>query len=378
METEEDTFEGFWALRVDPGLTFCQIAPASYRVTMAAYGETKDSTRSTLRVYIDKMDFVLCSLRPGKLTQQPLNLTVVKGEEVQFSVTGNNPVYLTGNYLKEESDESDEDIDDEELAAFLNAHGQIDGDAATKAKERAELLSLMDKELPSDTDDESFEEEESDEDENEEEEEQEESEDEDEEEEDEEEEEEPAKATSTPEKAKKKVKFADQQAKVEKKEVAKPTKEQPKPTPAADKKEPAKSKKRPAEEEKGAVDKKAKAEETKQTEPEVKDFTKLNFTDTKIGQGRGVKNGDKVGIRYIGRLQNGKVFDKNVSGKPLFVNVGRQEVIKGFDQALVGMKLGGERTVRIPSHLAYGKKGLPPAIPKNANLQFEIKLISLA
>lgn len=66
------------------------------------------------------------------------------------------------------------------------------------------------------------------------------------------------------------------------------------------------------------------------------------------------------------------MFDKNVSGKPLFVNVGRQEVIKGFDQALVGMKLGGERTVRIPSHLAYGKKGLPPAIPKNANLQFEV------
>lgn len=134
------------------------------------------------------MDFVLCSLRPGKVKRHWVkwqvngirwNLYVLRGSSLsnlstslllkekksnflslvtsrcyywrawtvcnrldifQFALS---PVYLTGNYLKEESDESDEDIDDEELAAFLNAHGQIDGDAWVIEKELPWFFELL-------------------------------------------------------------------------------------------------------------------------------------------------------------------------------------------------------------------------------------------
>jgi FK506-binding nuclear protein len=77
-------------------------------------------------------------------------------------------------------------------------------------------------------------------------------------------------------------------------------------------------------------------------------------------------------MRYIGKLTNGKVFDKNVSGKPFNFRLGAGEVIKGWDQGIVGMKLGGERKLTIPAPLAYGKRGAPPQIPGNATLVFEV------
>ncbi|OAD76087.1 hypothetical protein PHYBLDRAFT_110386, partial [Phycomyces blakesleeanus NRRL 1555(-)] len=89
------------------------------------------------------------------------------------------------------------------------------------------------------------------------------------------------------------------------------------------------------------------------------------------------KNGQRIGVRYIGKLTNGKVFDKNTSGKPFNFLLGRGEVIKGWDAGCVGMKLGGERKLTIPAELAYGKRGAPPDIPRNATLIFEVKLVSM-
>jgi FK506-binding nuclear protein len=82
-------------------------------------------------------------------------------------------------------------------------------------------------------------------------------------------------------------------------------------------------------------------------------------------------------MRYIGKLTNGKVFDKNVSGKPFSFLLGRGEVIKGWDLGIAGMKAGGERKLTIPAPLAYGKRGAPPDIPKNATLVFDVKLLSM-
>ncbi|RUP46630.1 hypothetical protein BC936DRAFT_146705 [Jimgerdemannia flammicorona] len=98
----------------------------------------------------------------------------------------------------------------------------------------------------------------------------------------------------------------------------------------------------------------------------------LVIEDIKIGTGPKAKAGKKIGMRYIGRLTNGKVFDKNVNGKPFHFNLGKGEVIKGWDIGIAGMQLGGERKLTIPATLAYGSQGSPPDIPKNATLEFEV------
>lgn len=78
-----------------------------------------------------------------------------------------------------------------------------------------------------------------------------------------------------------------------------------------------------------------------------------------------------MAVRYIVRAK-GKVVDKNVSGDPFRFTLGRGEVIKGWDQGILGMKLGGERRLTVPSNLAYGKKGNPPKIPGKVNLTFDV------
>lgn len=98
--------------------------------------------------------------------------------------------------------------------------------------------------------------------------------------------------------------------------------------------------------------------------------------DRKSGSGPGAKKNSKVEMRYIGKLENGKVFDSNKSGKPFSFKLGTGEVIKGWDIGLEGISAGGERRITIPAHLAYGNKALP-GIPKNSKLIFDVKCLSV-
>lgn len=100
--------------------------------------------------------------------------------------------------------------------------------------------------------------------------------------------------------------------------------------------------------------------------------------DRTVGKGRQCKKGDKVGMRYIGKLKKNekKVFDKNVKGKPFVFNLGKGDVIKGWDIGVAGMAVGGERRIIIPSAYAYGKTALP-GIPANSDLIFDVKLVSM-
>jgi FK506-binding nuclear protein len=77
----------------------------------------------------------------------------------------------------------------------------------------------------------------------------------------------------------------------------------------------------------------------------------LKIIDTKVGQGADAKAGQSVSMRYIGKLNNGKVFDSNTKGKPFNFKLGRGEVIKGWDEGIKGMKLGGERKLIVPANL---------------------------
>ncbi len=106
-------------------------------------------------------------------------------------------------------------------------------------------------------------------------------------------------------------------------------------------------------------------------------ITKLVVQDTKVGEGAEVKDGSVVSVHYVGMLQGGEEFDNSYKkGTPFTFVVGKGSVIKGWDMGLMGMKVGGERILVIPSDLAYGEYGVGP-IPSRATLLFSIELLSI-
>ena len=108
----------------------------------------------------------------------------------------------------------------------------------------------------------------------------------------------------------------------------------------------------------------------------IKDISGVTVDDRKIGSGPAAKKGSRLEMRYIGKLDDGKVFDSNKSGKPFSFKLGTGEVIKGWDVGLTGISAGGERRLVIPAHLAYGKKSMP-GIPANSKLTFDIKCLTV-
>ncbi|KFY93750.1 hypothetical protein V498_04272 [Pseudogymnoascus sp. VKM F-4517 (FW-2822)] len=102
----------------------------------------------------------------------------------------------------------------------------------------------------------------------------------------------------------------------------------------------------------------------------------VKVDDKKIGSGPAAKKGDRVGMRYIGKLTDGKVFDANKKGKPFSFKLGVGEVIQGWDFGIAGMQVGGERRLTVPSNLAYGSKSLP-GIPANSTLVFDVKMLEI-
>ena len=104
----------------------------------------------------------------------------------------------------------------------------------------------------------------------------------------------------------------------------------------------------------------------------------LKYIDLKVGTGDKAKKGNKVQVHYTGWLKNGKKFASSVdSGKPFEFELGADEVIKGWDEGVTGMKPGGKRKLIIPSKLAYGEKGFGNVIPPNAELTFEVELLKI-
>ncbi|KAL2064996.1 hypothetical protein VTL71DRAFT_4136 [Oculimacula yallundae] len=108
----------------------------------------------------------------------------------------------------------------------------------------------------------------------------------------------------------------------------------------------------------------------------VKTVGGVKIDDKKLGSGPACKKGSRVGMRYIGKLEDGKVFDSNKKGKPFSFKLGTGEVIKGWDIGVAGMSVGGERRLTVPANLAYGSKALP-GIPANSTLIFDVKLIEI-
>jgi FKBP-type peptidyl-prolyl cis-trans isomerase len=106
----------------------------------------------------------------------------------------------------------------------------------------------------------------------------------------------------------------------------------------------------------------------------------FKITDVATGTGAAVQNGDTVSVLYTGSLDDGTVFDASSlhGNQPFSFTVGANQVIKGWDLGLVGMKVGGKRELVIPPELGYGANPPTTAIPPNATLHFTVELLSIS
>ncbi|TFK54079.1 hypothetical protein OE88DRAFT_1723849 [Heliocybe sulcata] len=375
-----------WSTVLKPGQKESVVPLSDLRITNAALGSelVSQDKRTSIKVTYqtaanledDESDdeeppspiseTILCSLTPGKIEQATFDLILEQELEYEFEVVGPNTVYLTGNYIDQNTnnvpfnDESEPDSDEEDFdLRDVSSDVEIDP---------SEL------DVPSDQDADRFEE-------------------------IQDEEEQPAaKGGKRPRESD--VMETDEQpqeklSKSAKKKLNKKLKtEGGKAVPVGDeppssvKPEEKKSKKDGKQDK---ADQKAKSAggETQTLEGGLK------IRDVKIGNGPKVKKGSQVSMRYIGnstarklpqnmltfradagKLQNGTIFDKNTKGQPFTTTIGKGEVIKGWDVGIQGMQVGGERLLIVPPGMGYGNKKMG-TIPANSTLTFEVKLISL-
>jgi peptidylprolyl isomerase len=114
------------------------------------------------------------------------------------------------------------------------------------------------------------------------------------------------------------------------------------------------------------------------TPGEVTTASGLKYIDEVVGTGASPKPSQNVTVHYTGTLEDGTKFDSSVDrGQPYPFRIGTGAVIKGWDEGVMTMKVGGKRRLMIPAKLGYGAAGNPPKIPPNAPLIFEVELLSV-
>ncbi|EHK17564.1 uncharacterized protein TRIVIDRAFT_173247 [Trichoderma virens Gv29-8] len=301
----------------------------------------------------DLENFVLCTLDTERNYQQPLDITVNQGEKVFFVVSGTHTVYLTGNYIMDDEDEErEEGEDDYDLSPDELEYAMGEEDSEEESDDLDDIADPRITEVDSD-------------------------------------EEVPKLVPTDSKKGKNKRSAAEAEgldeliskaadSKLSKKQQKKLKNNKGEAVAAEEKEEKKDTKKVQFAKnlEQGPTGSAEKAKQAGKASLGVKNVQGVTVDDRTIGKGRTVKNGDTVGVRYIGKLQNGQQFDANKKGKPFSFKIGKGQVIKGWDVGIVGMAIGGERRLTIPAHLAYGSKSLP-GIPANSQLTFDVKLLEI-
>ena len=107
-------------------------------------------------------------------------------------------------------------------------------------------------------------------------------------------------------------------------------------------------------------------------------MSELIIEDLTVGDGATASAGQSVSVHYTGWLTNGQKFDSSVDrNEPFEFNLGRGQVIPGWDQGVAGMQVGGKRKLTIPPEMAYGSRGAGGVIPPNATLVFDVELLAV-
>lgn len=352
----------FWGLIVKQGKKYSKVVEQDFQLTHAAL-DLSDSTGDVqVMLTTDNITYLLCTLNKG-IPQVQLDQQFAAGDEISFATKGQGVVHLTGNVLPDEfgdmGDEEDEEEDEEEAVLEKNGVSKVrSAKQAAKAKVAKEIAAG---EVPSESDDEDAtftesmleesalngddddEEDDDDDDEDDAEDDDDDGEDDDEDEEDDDEEEEEE---------------DEEEEELPKAKVAKLS----------------------SNDSKGSVNGNAKPKDSAPKKQEQQKGVRtlqdgLMVEDLKVGSGSEAKPGKKVAVYYEGRLKsNNKLFDSTNKGPGLKFNLGRGDVIKGWDLGVAGMKVGGKRRLVIPHKLAYGQKGSPPVIPPCSTLVFEVEL----
>ena len=110
---------------------------------------------------------------------------------------------------------------------------------------------------------------------------------------------------------------------------------------------------------------------------EITTASGLKYIEVVEGTGPVATTGQRVSVDYTGTLQNGTKFDSSVGRQPYEFVLGSGTVIKGWDEGIAGMKVGGKRKLIIPASLGYGPQGRPPSIPGNSTLLFDVELMGI-
>ena len=110
----------------------------------------------------------------------------------------------------------------------------------------------------------------------------------------------------------------------------------------------------------------------------MKTTSGLEYIEVEVGTGAQAVAGKTVAVHYTGKFQDGKVFDSSIPrGEPIEFQLGKGKVIKGWDEGITLMKVGGKAQLIIPPDLGYGERGAGGVIPPNATLVFDVELVSV-
>ncbi|KAN0048120.1 hypothetical protein ACTA71_002515 [Dictyostelium dimigraforme] len=318
----------------------------------------KDTGRNVLQVKYDGKTYSLCSLKLNSTEHSTLDTNFEEGKEIEFSVSGNNTICLTGYFVdsmfgdEEQGDEEDDEEEEDEEEEGMEEDDEEEEDEEEEDEEEEEDDEEDDeinKELEKQILEQALK----------------------------------RKAQIEADKNKQQKK-PKQEEPVKQTTPVKPASPAPakqttpvKPASPAPAKQttPTKQAATPTKPVEAAA--KPVAEKKKPTSSVVTLPSGLQYEDLVVGNGPSPKSGKKVSVKYIGKLTNGKTFDSSLR-TPFSFRIGIREVIRGWDIGVASMKVGGKRRLTIPSDLAYGKSGAPPTIPPNAALIFDVELVSCA
>jgi len=317
-EDQEDIKRAFWAIELVPGKEYSTTLPYDLHITQAVLpASAKDTGRSVVSItFADEKEktISIVSLKLDSNDCQAIDVELDEESEITFTVSGKNPVHLSGYYSPGDEPEGFYDDDDEE----------IDSDEVSGDEMGAE---------DSDEDD--------------------------------------VDDDVDPETMKKVQSYlADNKRKAQLQNGGAPGAKKPKTDAPQQQQQQKATPSKPQQQEA------KKPQQQQQQKPQQKELQGgLKYTILKEGSGAVATKGKSVGVRYVGTLtKNGKKFDAS-TGKPFTFRLGASEVIKGWDLGVAGMKIGEKRQLIIPAELGYGARGAGREIPPNSSLTFDVELV---